>query len=389
MIVEALKDHEDIVLRPVCGRFPISKICPWISFTEYVHNDSCWTKFQCLSFFLWSELVASGFHGGKMSWEMLVHPHSFTIWSPGWSVEEQTARAWSKQVKAAAQTAQEEGCRAETLMFHAKKVAQEKRQEEAAERARREAEEKARREAEEKARREAEEKARREAEEKARREAEEKARREAEEKARREAEEKARREAEEKARREAEEKARREAEEKARREAEEKARREAEEKARREAEEKARREAEEKARREAEEKADAYQGGEKLPEAEKFRCEAAEKVACEEKAKEGSAGDALEKPHEHKDHSNGAAMAVQTGSVCQAAKLDLPSQAVSTREVRLLVKSEACPKVPISARYLHLLPFGSNLFRSLENIIASRAVSTGLFLGTVADHWWR
>ena len=217
--------------------------------------------------------------------------------------KERNAAAWVSQVKVAAKTAQREGCRAEEMMNNAMKMAQAKREEEAAERARREAEEKARREAEEKARRDAEEKARREAEEKARREAEEKARREAEEKARRDAEEKARREAEEKARREAEEKARREAEEKARREAEEKARRAAEEKARREAEEKAQRDAEEKARRDAEEKA--RRDAEQQREAEEKACRDAEKKAQRDAAE--MARDDAEKQREAEEKARHAA----------------------------------------------------------------------------------
>jgi len=284
--------------------------------------------------------------------------------------EERNAAAWVSQVKVAAKTAQREGCRAEEMMNNAMKMAQAKREEEAAERARREAEEKARRDAEEKARREAEEKARREAEEKARREAEEKARREAEEKARREAEEKARREAEENARREAEEKARREAEEKARRDAEEKAlRRDAEEKAR-EAEKKAQCDSEEKARhdfeeqREAEEKA-RRDAEEQREGEEKARRDSMEKIPTEGNKSPGHADqkgeemirgeDPVEKsdlPGEKAQVAGQSLFSEHNKDEQEKNRSDSRAEADSTKiaqqvagAAKLLVKSEACPKV--------------------------------------------
>eukprot|EP00434_Breviolum_minutum_P042259 symbB.v1.2.037607.t1/scaffold5600.1/size25446/2 len=264
------------------------------------------------------------------------------------------------------------------MMNNAMKMAQAKREEEAAERARREAEEKARREAEEKARREAEEKARREAEEKARREAEERARREAEEKARREAEEKARREAEEKGRREAEEKARREAEEKARRDPEEKAlRRDAEEKAR-EAEKKAQCDSEEKARHDFEEQRKAEEKARRDAEEqregeEKARRDSMEKIPIEGNKSPGHAdqkgeemirgedpveksdlpgekaqvaGQSLFSEHKKDDQEkNRSDSRAETDSKKIAEQVQAEKQQEVAGAAKLLVKSEACPKV--------------------------------------------
>eukprot|EP00913_Durusdinium_trenchii_P010205 g9566.t1 len=225
--------------------------------------------------------------------------------------QEQTIAAWSNETKEAAEKAQQAGHRAKHLtLLAADKAAQAKHEEE------------------EQARREAEEKARKEAEEKARREAEEKARKEAKEKARREAEEKAQHEAEEKARKEAEEKARREAEEKARREAEEKAQQESEEKARGEAEEKMQPEAQERPLPEAQETAQGESNGETAGLTEQKRAELSESKACAEDEKSSS-----NSGHHEKDKMAG-------GPVASHLAADVPDLLQ-----RLLVKSEACPKV--------------------------------------------
>ncbi|CAK9104938.1 unnamed protein product [Durusdinium trenchii] len=138
----------------------------------------------------------------------------------------------------------------------------------------------------------------------------------------------AKHEEEEQARREAEEKARKEAEEKARREAEEKAQQESEEKARGEAEEKMQPEAQERPLPEAQETAQGESNGETAGLTEQKRAELSESKACAEDEKSSS-----NSGHHEKDKMAG-------GPVASHLAADVPDLLQ-----RLLVKSEACPKV--------------------------------------------